>query len=75
MCAAREAARSVHANGIIYIRFYRKTARMETVQSGSNLTSKTSASKGLAARDMLDVWDVLICMEKSVSTLSENQKT
>ena len=62
VCAAREAARSAHTNGITYIRFYRKTARTETIQSESNLASKAVAREGLAVRDMLDMWDVLICM-------------
>ena len=62
VCAAREAARSAHANDIIYIRFYRRTAITETIQIGSRVISKTIASERLAAHDMLNVWDVLIYM-------------
>ena len=66
VCAARKAARNVRANGITYIRFYRKTARRkttktETIQSGVNLTSKTIANEDFATRDMFDMWDMLIC--------------
>jgi hypothetical protein len=59
---AREAAKSAYATDIIYIRFYRKTAKTETIQLGSKHISRAAASERPAARDMLDVWDVLIYM-------------
>ena len=55
VCAVRETARSVHANGITYIWFCRRRSRTNPIRGGNNLVSKEITRNGLVAWNVFDV--------------------